>query len=468
MMSKLQNFEIPQNDPFINDRLNRRPIAETMTDIVSFYGPCGCVLALNGEWGSGKTTFVNMWKQMLIEKGFKTLYFNAWTSDFSNDPLIAMISELKELNPKNDKINNIASKVGRIALSAGIDFIKAKTGIDCSNFNQTIEEASEIGKEYLKEFANKKETIEEFKREIIDFVASSTTEHPVVFIVDELDRCNPHYAVAVLERIKHLFDIPNIIFILAINKKELGHAIQGYYGSGNINSDEYLRRFIDIDFTLPKPNLKEFCEYLFEEYGFADFFRTNERRKYPDFMYDEKKFKEMALSIGNAEGTNLRQMERIFAYARLTLMQFDKNSYIIPDIYFLLCFWKVINPDFYTSIRSKEYNIQDLLSKLEDILPQNLLTIDYNYNNKQFYYTIASLIYCYDTTQPEGETCKASLSATKNTTTGKNDYGLTCKILNRETLNQILDTFYQRYYQEYSYGLNFILRKIDLLETFQQ
>ena len=70
MISKPQEIKIPENNPFINDKLNRKPLAETMTDIVSFYGQSGCVLALNGEWESGKTTFVNMWKRMLIEKGF--------------------------------------------------------------------------------------------------------------------------------------------------------------------------------------------------------------------------------------------------------------------------------------------------------------------------------------------------------------------------------------------------------------
>lgn len=469
MINKLKEFEIPEKDPFINDKLNRKPLAETMTDIVTFYGKSGCVLALNGEWGSGKTTFVNMWRRMLINKGFKTLYFNAWTSDFSNDPLIAMIAELKELNPQNSKINNIASKMGRILFAVGMDVMKYKLGVDATNIQQTINAVNNIGEEYLKEYANQKETIEEFKKEVQEFVESSATEHPVVFIVDELDRCNPHYAVSVLERIKHLFDIPNIVFILAINKKELGHAIQGYYGSGNINSDEYLRRFIDIEYTLPKPNLKEFCEYLFEEYGFSDFFNTNKRLAYPDFIYDEKKFKTMALNIGNAEGTNLRQMERVFAYAQLALMQFDKESYLIPDVYFLLCFWKVTKSEFYNSIRNKEYSIQELLSKLEDILPKKLLLIDYNNDkNRQLYYTIATLIYCYDTTMVNGTTCPPSLKYVKDETTKRNEYDLNCRILDKDSLYKIMDSFYNNHYQQYSFGLNFIFNKIDLLETFRQ
>ena len=55
----------------------------------------GCVLAINGEWGRGKTTFMNMWKQLLENKGFSALYFNVWEHDFVSDPLIGLVAEFK-------------------------------------------------------------------------------------------------------------------------------------------------------------------------------------------------------------------------------------------------------------------------------------------------------------------------------------------------------------------------------------
>ena len=66
-------------------------------------------------------------------------------------------------------------------------------------------------------------------------------------MIDELDRCNPHYSVLVLERIKHIFSVPGIVFILSVDKKQFGNAIRGYYGSDLIDANEYLRRFIDLD-----------------------------------------------------------------------------------------------------------------------------------------------------------------------------------------------------------------------------
>lgn len=68
-------------------------------------------------------------------------------------------------------------------------------------------------------------TLEKIQVNIRNYVVDNAGQHPVVSYVKELDRWNPHYAVAVLERIKHLFEIPNIVFVLAINKEELRNAI---------------------------------------------------------------------------------------------------------------------------------------------------------------------------------------------------------------------------------------------------
>ena len=78
LKSRSQEIEIPSENPFANDKLDRLGLCNILTDVVSFYGQSGCVMGLDGEWGSGKTTFVKMWSQHLKNNGYKTLYFNAW------------------------------------------------------------------------------------------------------------------------------------------------------------------------------------------------------------------------------------------------------------------------------------------------------------------------------------------------------------------------------------------------------
>ena len=117
LKSRSQEIEVPEATPFANDKLDRFGLCNILTDVVSFYGQSGCVMGLDGEWGSGKTTFVRMWRQHLENNGYKTLYFNAWASDYTEDPLMALVSELSGLSPEDDTVNKIATGAARIGLS---------------------------------------------------------------------------------------------------------------------------------------------------------------------------------------------------------------------------------------------------------------------------------------------------------------------------------------------------------------
>ena len=96
------------------------------------------------------------------------------------------------------------------------------------------------------------------------------TGHPLIFIIDELDRCRPTFAIELLERVKHIFDIPNMIFVFGINRSELCSSLQSIYGE--IDAGVYLRRFFDMEFSLPEIDSEPFCKSLMEKYKLNDFF----------------------------------------------------------------------------------------------------------------------------------------------------------------------------------------------------
>ena len=85
--------------------------------------------------------------------------------------------------------------------------------------------------------------------------------HPLMILIDELDRCRPSYAIALIEVAKHLFDADHIVFVLAVNRTQLAHSIRALYGD-RFDAPGYLRRFFDIDFTLPDPNRNRFIRDL--------------------------------------------------------------------------------------------------------------------------------------------------------------------------------------------------------------
>src|SRR5258708_36955892 len=106
-------IEIPEDEPFKNCKLQRKEHAEVLTSIVESYAD-GFVLAIDNEWGTGKTTFVKMWQQFMKNKGLRCLYFNAWENDFDSNPLVALMSELKSLAKNNDAVYKSLLKKGAV------------------------------------------------------------------------------------------------------------------------------------------------------------------------------------------------------------------------------------------------------------------------------------------------------------------------------------------------------------------
>lgn len=94
MKLKPQKIEPKTENPFGKDLLNRKQYADVLTQIVKNTED-GFTLSINADWGYGKTTFVKMWEAMLQSEGYKTIYFNAWESDFVAEPMMALIDGLR-------------------------------------------------------------------------------------------------------------------------------------------------------------------------------------------------------------------------------------------------------------------------------------------------------------------------------------------------------------------------------------
>lgn len=299
---------------------------------------------------------------------------------------MAIISELKNISHDDEKFKKIASCVGRITLSVLLAIAKgAIKGWLKFDTNEIIDAGAdaieEFGKKELEEFENQKQTLLEFKSLLSEYVANEKNNEgetistkPVVFFIDELDRCNPYYAVKTLEIIKHLFDVPNIVFVLSINKEQLSYAIQGYYGTSKMNSIEYLRRFIDIEFNLPEGNLDKYCEFLYDYYGFDAFFNNQERIRSISTGGEKDEFLSAASKLCSYKHLSLRTISKIFAQCRLSLEDFSTNTIFESGVFFYLCFLKVCNAKMYDSIRNQQYDYQDLLNAIVNDLPDSLIS----------------------------------------------------------------------------------------------
>ena len=275
-----KDIEIPEDDPFRYDLLDRKEPAEILTHLVSSVeGPC--VLSIDAAWGNGKSTFIRLWSKHLLNNGFPVVDLNAWETDYAEDPFAVLSIELTNGLKQHadrvvvDDVVQGAIKVGRI-LTPGLFrlALNAVPGGELvgSEIGKLIESYGEARFSVYKE---SKDSVQGF-RENLQTMAKKVSEghenKPVLIMIDELDRCRPSYAVELLEVAKHLFSVDRIIFILAINRTELSHSVKTLYGQ-KFNANGYLNRFIDIDFVLPTPNREKFISTLLEQTKIGGYFQ---------------------------------------------------------------------------------------------------------------------------------------------------------------------------------------------------
>ncbi|PKA99228.1 KAP-like P-loop domain-containing protein [Flavobacteriaceae bacterium MAR_2009_75] len=364
---KHSGIEIDEKNPFANCKLGREKYSKVLTNIILSY-PQGFVLALNNKWGAGKTTFVKMWEQDLKNNEYQTLYFNAWENDFENTPLTALMGELKTLTTKKTEPEFKKTLKKAATLTKNIAPIIAKAIADRYIDTERVKEAivgvtkglSDVFENEVLEYEKKKKSVSDFRLSLSEFIANTNKGKPLIFIIDELDRCRPNYAVSVLEQIKHFFSVPNIVFILSIDKEQLGNAVKGVYGSADLDADEYLRRFIDIEYSIPEPEADVFYKYLYEYFKFDEFFMSPERLKYTEVQENKTNFLATCKLLFTNNNVPLRQQEKIFAHSRLALRSFSVNSFVIPHVFLFLAFIKIRHNSFYENLKNKSLSIQEV------------------------------------------------------------------------------------------------------------
>jgi predicted KAP-like P-loop ATPase len=230
-------LEIPTDAPFKHDLLERELNANVLTQFVAHLEE-PFVLAVDSPWGSGKTTFLKMWLQSLKNQDFHCFYFNAWQNDFSDSPLVSLIGEIGDVIKKLrlgdeqqtaahqafEKAKKSGAALAKAALPAVIKLATAGVlDISAIKADDIAKLAEELTKKKIEKYQADKQTITHFRKELAELVsvlrqkAGDKQTKPIVFVIDELDRCRPPYAVELLEKVKHLFSVDGLIFVLAVD-----------------------------------------------------------------------------------------------------------------------------------------------------------------------------------------------------------------------------------------------------------
>lgn len=265
-----------------NDFLNRNEIIEKLVEITK---SIDCSndnrsFAIEGEWGVGKSFIIDKFENKIKSENDIIIFkYNAWENNYYEEPIIAMVtSMIDQLNNYYDKtFTGVAKQVIRDTAKSLLEILKTlgkSTAIllGKGKYNEIADEISSCGKNLKKtinrrmidndvdEYLSLKQTLTKLR------VCLSKLNKKIVFIIDEIDRCLPDYAVKVLERTHHLFEeLSNSITIFSIDQSQLGNLIKSYYGD-DFDIEIYMQKFIEFTIPIGLGVLDDKCDELFEKY----------------------------------------------------------------------------------------------------------------------------------------------------------------------------------------------------------
>jgi KAP family P-loop domain len=320
-------FEIDKEDPFAHDKIGRQPLADRITRVLEQSGDA-MVLAIDGGWGTGKSTFARMLKAHLEGRAFKTTYIDAFAVDYVEDAFIPILARLQTLiqdekdilDKSEDFLKKAArvtsvllGKLGSAAVNMSVQAIMlSMTGTPMPGLEKIGEKASEVWDELaarrINAFLQEEKSIQDYKLALaaIALAYYEKWKKPLVILIDELDRCRPDFAVQFLERIKHFFEVPHLAFILIINREQLEKTIRGCYGA-DLDAHTYLQKFITVNFHIdpidpPKSN---------------DFFSEILRKRH-------RYIKELLKDFGLVDSDHLNQIIMLLDEFNLSLREVEK------------------------------------------------------------------------------------------------------------------------------------------------
>lgn len=400
--------EVEKTNPWSDDRLGVKSFADMLTSIVENQNR-PLTLAVNGAWGSGKSFLLKRWHQDLLNQGFASAYFSAWEDDDQADPLLSLLWRLVHANDQKSKSGEgvLSQPAVRDSFELACNYLRSRKVLAPENLALTTasfigaattamlpgqsvwcrllgklflkslkkaNKATEIFAEYENRSHSKEKLANSFKKMVASIIVKDgmILHRPVIIIIDELDRCRPLYAIEMLERIKHLFALENIVFVLGIDREQLGRSIKAVYGE--IDVVNYLHRFFDVELTLPVEKSSPFIEALWNQFGFSSFVQESS----PDYMKRDRQkrgdmdFMKMIQELAIIHRMSLREIERFVTYYVLVLREKKDNECYRYPLALVLIFLKLRAPDLYFSLvqgTAKLVDVADCL--IPDISPKS-------------------------------------------------------------------------------------------------
>ena len=316
-------------------------------------------ISIQGDWGSGKTSMMNMVRAKLNESNVHTIWFNTWQfSQFQmqDNLAISMLgSLLSELDCDKKKVKDLLGTLGnasRTALKILADNVAG--GVVADKLGEIMGAPEVDSAEKIKEIKN------DFQNAINKKLNSLNKEKAVIFI-DDLDRLQPAKAVELLEVLKVFLDCEKCVFVLAVDYSVVTQGIKQKFGDSvdEEKGKSFFDKIIQLPFKMPvaQYDISNYISDALKEMGIA---------------YDEKSVKQYVGLIETSIGCNPRSIKRLFNTYMLLDIISQESSYGANDskrrmiLFAIICMQMEFDELYNFIVSSKDTLSNDLFCQLSD------------------------------------------------------------------------------------------------------
>lgn len=370
------------------DEYNRKPIAEKVISLLTSSIPVS-PLVIDGGWGTGKTEFCHKLIHLLENEDtpYRPVYVDAFHAEHADEPLMTLLAAILRLMPDDKKRDRLIKKAIpairfgiKTTLKAGVSWLLKQDAANLAEgFENDVKKAGDEAINHavealLKDHVNANESIELLKTALSELVEKA----PIVIFVDELDRCRPDFAVAMLESIKHIFDVDGVEFVLITNTAQLRASINHCYGP-TVDAQRYLDKFIGFSFTLPV-NFSEngHNEQYSSKVHFSNLINNSELLSDSELAKNGYAIRMLADELLKINRLSLREVETFTHYLEIYQVLTDKRG-LDPRVNFghgllrvfgvyLFCFC----PEIHSQLSENEIDAKAITSILGQKEPPNI------------------------------------------------------------------------------------------------
>jgi predicted KAP-like P-loop ATPase len=233
-----------------DDRYGIAPFAQSLAkSILNIHKPVGTTIALNGPWGSGKSSAVNLIRGELKKAGEETLVltdFNCWWYRGEEALVLAFFQNLNAVlhNKLGDKVKGLIPKLGRGLLQAGPVIGPAVALATTGPWGAFASGSASFAKNFFPDG----ETLEKTFHKLAKILEKDNRRFLV--IIDDIDRLSPDEALAIFRLVKSVGHLPNVMYLLVYDRTLADKAVAERYPS---EGPHFLEKIIQAGFELPAP-----------------------------------------------------------------------------------------------------------------------------------------------------------------------------------------------------------------------